>query len=64
MTLQEREVVENLAQGLTGKEIAARLVISPRTAERHVQRILRKLECTSRVQAAMRFRMTVRSRAG
>ncbi|WP_398860695.1 response regulator transcription factor [Streptomyces chengmaiensis] len=55
LTLREREVVELLAQGLTDKEIAARLVISPRTAEGHVQRILRKLEFTSRVQVATWF---------
>nr|WP_318036770.1 helix-turn-helix transcriptional regulator [Streptomyces chengmaiensis] len=47
--------MELLAQGLTDKEIAARLVISPRTAEGHVQRILRKLEFTSRVQVATWF---------
>lgn len=56
LTLREREVAELLAQGLTDKEIAARLVISPRTAEGHVQRILRKLEFTSRVQVATWFR--------
>ncbi|GAA4785455.1 LuxR family transcriptional regulator [Streptomyces sanyensis] len=52
LTLREREVAELLAEGLTDREIAARLVISSRTAEGHVQRILRKLGCTSRVQVA------------
>ncbi|MFI7357146.1 ATP-binding protein [Streptomyces avidinii] len=55
LTLRERDVVELLAQGLSDKEIAARLVISPRTVEGHVQRILRKLAFTSRVQVATWF---------
>jgi DNA-binding NarL/FixJ family response regulator len=41
-----------LAQGLSNKEIAGYLVLSPRTVEGHVDNILRKLDCTSRAQAA------------
>ena len=37
---------------LENKQIAAALVISPRTAEGHVERILAKLGFTSRAQAA------------
>jgi len=37
---------------LTNKQIAARLVISPRTAETHVEKILSKLGFTSRSQIA------------
>jgi non-specific serine/threonine protein kinase len=51
-TLREREVVALVAQGLTNREIASRLVISERTADTHVQNILNKLGVSSRVQVA------------
>ncbi|AQA21129.1 bacterial regulatory, luxR family protein [Rhodococcus sp. MTM3W5.2] len=41
-----------VAEGLTNSAIAARLVISKRTAEGHVERILAKLGFTSRAQVA------------
>src|SRR5713226_8556630 len=49
-TLREREVVALVAQGLTNREIASRLVISERTADTHIQHILNKLGVSSRVQ--------------
>jgi predicted ATPase/DNA-binding CsgD family transcriptional regulator len=52
LTRREREVADLVCQGLTNKEIAARLVISPRTAETHVEKILSKLGFTSRSQIA------------
>jgi non-specific serine/threonine protein kinase len=52
LTGRERQVAELVAQGLSNKDIAARLVISQRTAEGHVQRILSKLGLTSRTQLA------------
>ncbi|MGQ4599030.1 protein kinase domain-containing protein [Nocardia sp. R6R-6] len=52
LTEREHEVAELIAEGLTNKEIAARLVISPRTAQGHVEHILTKLEFTSRTQIA------------
>jgi non-specific serine/threonine protein kinase len=52
LTRREREVADLVADGLSNKEIAARLVISPRTAETHVERILTKLGFTSRTQIA------------
>ncbi|MFI2189888.1 ATP-binding protein [Streptomyces sioyaensis] len=52
LTVREIEVAELLSQGLTNKEIAANLVISRRTAEGHVVRILNKLGFTSRTQIA------------
>jgi DNA-binding NarL/FixJ family response regulator len=44
LTTREREVLQLAAQGLTSVEVAERLVISPRTAETHRARVLRKLE--------------------
>lgn len=53
LTRRECEVAELIALGLSNKQIARRLVIAKRTADTHVQRILRKLECTSRAQVAV-----------
>ncbi|MFE0274805.1 ATP-binding protein [Streptomyces sp. NPDC058992] len=52
LTPREQQVAALLAQGLTDKQIAAQLVVSLRTAQGHVQRILRKLGFTSRAQVA------------
>jgi len=52
LTRREREVADLVAKGMTNKEIAARLVISQRTAETHVEHILTKLGFTSRAQIA------------
>ncbi len=52
LTRREQQVAELVAQGLSNKEIAAKLVISQRTAESHVEHILTKLGATSRAQVA------------
>jgi predicted ATPase len=52
LTRREREVAVLIAEGLTNKEIASRLIISTRTAETHVENILTKLGFTSRTQIA------------
>ncbi|MEU1548388.1 protein kinase [Nocardia sp. NPDC005745] len=52
LTKRERQVADLIAQGLTNKAIAARLVISQRTAQGHVEHILTKLGFTSRTQIA------------
>ncbi len=52
LTRREQQVAELVADGLSNKEIAARLVIARRTAEGHVERILRKLGFSSRAQLA------------
>ncbi|WP_326836093.1 LuxR C-terminal-related transcriptional regulator [Amycolatopsis rhabdoformis] len=48
LTSREVEVAELVAEGLTNKEIAQRLVISRRTVESHVDHILGKLGFSSR----------------
>ncbi|WP_345342917.1 ATP-binding protein, partial [Rhodococcus olei] len=52
LTRRERQVADLVAEGLTNKAIASRLVISPRTADGHVEHILTKLGFTSRTQIA------------
>ncbi|WP_062993238.1 protein kinase domain-containing protein [Nocardia anaemiae] len=52
LTKRERQVADLIAQGLTNKQIATKLVISLRTAEGHVEHILNKLGFTSRAQIA------------
>ncbi|SNS76558.1 non-specific serine/threonine protein kinase [Geodermatophilus pulveris] len=52
LTRRQQEVAGLVAQGLTDREIAARLVISPRTAESHVEQILTRLGFRSRAQIA------------
>jgi DNA-binding NarL/FixJ family response regulator len=52
LSARELEVATLVAQGLTNRQIADRLVISERTAQNHVQHILTKLGFTSRSQIA------------
>lgn len=52
LTAREREVAALVAQGKSNREIAARLVVTERTAETHVQNILNKLGFSSRAQIA------------
>lgn len=53
LTVREREVVGLVAEGLTNKEIARRLEISPATVKVHVERIIGKLGVADRTQAAV-----------
>jgi len=52
LTPREMQVARLVAVGRSNKQIAAELVISQRTAEGHVERILTKLGFTSRAQVA------------
>lgn len=51
LTAREREVLQLLAQGLQNREIARRLVISPKTVSTHIAHIYEKLGARSRVEA-------------
>jgi DNA-binding NarL/FixJ family response regulator len=53
---RENDVLRMLADGLTDREIAEALIISPRTVETHVSNILHKLSVRNRAEAAQRYR--------
>lgn len=52
LTTRERQVAELVAEGLSNRKIAQRLVLSPRTVDRHLENILGKLGYSSRAQIA------------
>ena len=52
LSRREREVLRLLGEGLSNREIAEHLFISPKTAEHHVGRIYAKLGVSSRAEAA------------
>ena len=53
LTAREIEVLRLAARGLSNKEIAARLVISPKTVGNHVEHIYSKIGVTSRAGAGL-----------
>jgi HD-GYP domain-containing protein (c-di-GMP phosphodiesterase class II) len=53
LTPREVEVLKLLALGLSNKEIAERLVISPKTAGSHVEHIYAKIDASSRAVASL-----------
>jgi DNA-binding NarL/FixJ family response regulator len=50
LTSRETQVLKLVATGLTARQIAERLTLSPRTVENHIQRTLRKLHLHNRVE--------------
>lgn len=56
LSSREEEVLDLLADGLTDREIAENLQISPRTVETHVSNVLHKLGVRNRAEAARRYR--------
>ena len=57
MTTREREIASLAAQGLSNREIADRLVVSPRTVEGHIYRACTKLGLSDRKGLASLIRM-------
>jgi HD-GYP domain-containing protein (c-di-GMP phosphodiesterase class II) len=53
LTAREVEVLRLLAQGLSNKEIAGQLVISPKTAGNHIEHIYAKIDASSRATASL-----------
>jgi DNA-binding NarL/FixJ family response regulator len=54
LTDRELEILELVAIGLTVKQVATRLRLSPRTVETHIAKLYRKLGARNRVQAVSR----------
>ncbi len=52
LTKAERAVAELVAEGLTSRQIAEQLFVSPRTVDAHLSHIFRKLEIASRAKLA------------
>jgi HD-GYP domain-containing protein (c-di-GMP phosphodiesterase class II) len=53
LTPREVEVLRQLARGLSNKEIAERLVISPKTVGNHVEHIYAKIDASTRAAASL-----------
>jgi len=51
LTLRERQVVDLLVQGLSNKEIAARLLLGVSTVKNHVHNVLNKVNASTRTEA-------------
>ena len=55
LTGREREVAALLAEALSNRQIAVRLVLSERTVESHVRSILAKTQCANRIEFVARW---------
>jgi HD-GYP domain-containing protein (c-di-GMP phosphodiesterase class II) len=53
LTAREIDVLRLLARGLSNKEIAAKLVITPKTVGNHVEHIYAKIDASSRAAASL-----------
>jgi DNA-binding NarL/FixJ family response regulator len=51
LSKREREIMDLLAQGLTGEDVAERLVLSSETVKTHIRNAMAKLEASTRVHA-------------
>ncbi len=54
LTRREVDVVQLIAEGLTARQIASRLNVSPRTVETHIAKLYDKLGVRTRIQAVQR----------
>jgi DNA-binding NarL/FixJ family response regulator len=54
LSRRESEILTLLAQGLTGEEIAKRLVLSPETVRTHIRNAMDKLDARTRTEAVVK----------
>jgi len=64
LTEREREILQLIAQHRTNREIADRLVLSPKTISNHISNIFSKLQVADRAQAIIRAREAGLGRQG
>ena len=64
LTGREREVAQHVAAGDTNNEIARALFLSPKTVERHVSNVMKKLGARNRTELASRWRDGEEQHAG
>jgi RNA polymerase sigma factor (sigma-70 family) len=62
LTEREREILENLAGGLSNKEIGEKLYLSEKTVKHYMTNILQKLQVRNRVEAALLAQRTADSK--
>lgn len=58
LTAREVEILEQVRQGLTNKEIARNLTVSEKTIKHYMTSIMHKLNVRNRVEAVIHFRRT------
>jgi DNA-binding NarL/FixJ family response regulator len=51
LTARERQILQLLATGMTGEQVAERLVVSPETVRTHIRNTMRKLDAKTRAHA-------------
>lgn len=62
LTSREREILENLASGMSNKEIGQKLFLSEKTVKHYITNILQKLQVRNRVEAALLAQKTAGSK--
>jgi DNA-binding NarL/FixJ family response regulator len=63
LTSRETDILRLVAEGLSNKEVAARLSLQEKTVKHHMTRVLAKLNVRNRTEAALLMR-EARERAG
>ena len=56
LSAREQQVLDDLARGLSNKEIARRLALNEKTVKHYVSEIFAKINARNRVEAAMLYR--------
>lgn len=64
LSTREQEVLSKLREGKSNKEIGGMLGISPRTVQKHLQRVYRHLEVRTRAEAIVRTQARIRKLSG